>query len=404
MGYCVLATRITLARNPKWLIAIALICMAGCASAPKAAAPEKKGYSFWPPAPDEPHIQFLVAYNNSMDVVASESGFSKLIYGKESRQAYLINKPYGVRMWNGCIYVCDVRSKGITVLDLRKQQTRIMGATGVMSIGKAVDVAIAPDGTKYVVDAAQTAVLVYTSDEKFAASFPLPGSSPVGIAVFGDLLYVADFKNAQVRVLNRQTGVQIRTIGERGGQDGQFIGPLGVAADKEGNIYVSDTIKTRVQKFSPDGKLIMAFGVTGNRMGDFVRPKQLGVGGDGQIHVVDAAFNNVQVFDPEGKIVGYYGAAGRHPGAMDLPAGLDVHETDFDLFAQYVHPAFEVERLVLVANQFGTQKISVYAMGHLKPGKTVADIAAGRGSVAAGVAATQPTTAPVGSTSHVPSR
>jgi hypothetical protein len=123
----------------------------------------------------------------------------------------------------------------------------------------------------------------------------------------------------------------------------------------------------------------------------------MGVGSDGHLHVVDAAFNNVQVFDPEGRVVGYYGSTGVFPGAMDLPAGLDINETDLELFAQHVHPAFEVERLIVVANQFGGQKVSVYAMGHLKAGKTVADIAPGRANVLAG---TTPTTQPVGATTQ----
>jgi pyruvate dehydrogenase E2 component (dihydrolipoamide acetyltransferase) len=56
-----------------------------------------------------------------------------------------------------------------------------------------------------------------------------------------------------------------------------------------------------------------------------------------------------------------------------------------DLFQKYVHPAFEAQRLVLVTNQFGDNKVSVYAFGHLKPGKTVKDIAFSSAAVAKGV-------------------
>jgi hypothetical protein len=56
-----------------------------------------------------------------------------------------------------------------------------------------------------------------------------------------------------------------------------------------------------------------------------------------------------------------------------------------------------VERLILVASQFGGQKISVYAMGHLKPGKTVADVSNNRSDVNAGLeSTTQPATQPAG--------
>jgi hypothetical protein len=146
-----------------------------------------------------------------------------------------------------------------------------------------------------------------------------------------------------------------------------------------------------VQKFGPDGSFLLGFGSPGNRPGNFVRPKHLAVGSDGQIHVVDAAFNNVQVFDQQGKVVGFYGAAGRHPGAMDLPAGLDIVEQNLELFGKFIHPAFQAERLIIVSNQDGGQKLTVYAMGGLKDGFTVNDLTPQRAEVAAGtVAATQP--------------
>lgn len=377
---------------------VALCLGAGCVSSQPPAVAEKKGYSFWPPAPDEPHVQFLVAFNATSDITPPPSALEKAVYGAESSTDISINKPYGVRMWNGCIYICDIRGNGVTILDLAKKQARVMGATGVTTITKAVDLTITPDGTKYVLDSGKSAILVFGSDDRFQAKLNLErDAAPAGIANFGNLLYVTDLKSKQVRVLDRATGRQLRTLGEPGGEDGQFVGPLGVATDKTGNVYVSDTLRAHVQKFSPEGQFLLGWGEAGTHPGNFIRPKQLAVGGDLHIHVVDASLNNVQVFDPEGRFVGYYGSIGLHPGAMDLPAGMDIDENPADvaLFAKYVHPAFEVERLVLVANQFGKQKICVYAMGHLKPGKTLADIASNRAKVETGLApSTQPTTAP----------
>ena len=375
------------------------IFLAGCISTPIVPEVKPKGYSFWPAAPDEPRIQYLVSFNSSLDIAKEQSGFERAVYG-ESVEAYSLNKPYGARLWNGCIYVCDVRAAGVTILDLRLRQTRIMGGAGQIKIGKAVDLVIAPDGTKYVIDSVERAVMVFTPQERYRTMYRLSAeANPVGIALFGDRLYITDFKLAAVRVLDRNTGSEIMQIGSRGGEDGQFIGPLGVAVDRAGNIFVSDTLKCRVQKFSPDGTLLSAFGTTGNRPGQFVRPKYMAVGSDDQLHVVDAAFNNVQVFDPQGNVVGYYGGSGTFPGAMDLPVGIDVHETDFDLFAKFVHPAFEVERLILVASQFGDQKISIFAMGHLKPGSTIADTLQGRALTAPGVVpGSQPATGPAATT------
>jgi DNA-binding beta-propeller fold protein YncE len=36
-----------------------------------------------------------------------------------------------------------------------------------------------------------------------------------------------------------------------GSGNGQFFGPVGVAVDPVGNVYVTDTINNRIQVFSP---------------------------------------------------------------------------------------------------------------------------------------------------------
>lgn len=368
-------------------LAILVPLLAGCTPAARVAETQAPRYAFWPPAPDEPRVQFLVAYNTSSDVRPQRSNFDRLVLGSQPDDALAIAKPYGVRMWNGRIYICDVRGKGVTILDLRKQQTRVMGAVGSGAVSRAVDVAISDDGMKYVVDPTQQGIAVFSAEERFVGRFPMRDSNPVGAAVHGDRLYVTDFRNQQVKVLNRHTGQQLGIIGGPGGEDGQFIGPLSIAVDAAGNIYVSDVIKSRIQKFTPEGRLLLAFGETGNRPGHFVRPKHLGVGRDGILHVVDAAFNNVQIFDDAGDVLMYYGMPGTHPGSMNLPAGLAVHEADLDLFDRYIHPAFEAQRLVLVTNQFGNQKVSVYAVGRLKPGRTLADIAPARALIVEGAEA-----------------
>src|SRR5206468_11195702 len=122
----------------------------GCASKPPVAQQRKQAYAFWPPAPDEPHIQFLTTINSSDDVSdQSKSRFDQMLYGAEPEQSVAVQKPYGVRLWNGCLYITEIRAGGVTVFDLNKQQTRVMGTAGSGAIKKAVDVAIAPDGTKY---------------------------------------------------------------------------------------------------------------------------------------------------------------------------------------------------------------------------------------------------------------
>jgi hypothetical protein len=365
--------------------------LTGCAAPGSIGRERPETFSFWPPFPEEPRVQFLVSFQYSDDVQPVKSGLEDLIYGEE-RRVLPINKPYGIEMRDGKIYVCDTRNAGVIILDLRKQQARLMGTSGMGRMSSPTDVAIAPDGLIYVSDAARGAIFVFNADERHVASFGWPDFRPTGIAVYGDELYACDFVSQQVQVLDRRTGERLRAIGEKGDQDGQFVRPLGIDVDEDGNLYVTDVIRCRVQKFSAYGDLLGAFGGIGDVLGAFVRPKHLAVDRDGIIYVVDAGFANVQMFDQEDRLLMFFGTAGTHPGAMYLPAGVCAHEGDLDLFGDYVHPAFDARRLVLVTNQFGPNKVAVYAIGELREGFTVQDIATSRAAIESGLADEESTT------------
>jgi hypothetical protein len=383
---------------PHILVAGLLMTLtAGCTSTP--AVTETKAHAFWPPSPDQPRIQFLTAYNSTSDLRAKQSKMDELIYGKETSADLEINKPYGVAMWNGRVYVCDIRGSGILVLDLKKRQTRLMGASGSGTIQRAVDIKVGPDGSKYVVDNARNAVMIFDAEERFLRSFTHKDFNPVAVAVWGDELFTCDMRASTVKVLDRNSGAILRTIGKSMEQDGEFVRPTSIAMDLEGNLLVADIMKCQIMKFTRDGKLLATWGKMGNRPGDLARPKHLMMSQSNILYVADAAFNNVQLLDNEGKAMMFFGMPGAHPGAMLLPAGLCISEdpADLELFRQYIHPAYEARRLVLVTNQLGPNRIAVYAEGELKPGKTLADLAPSRADVTAGPVsgpATQPAIGP----------
>jgi hypothetical protein len=360
-----------------WMMFSSLVFLAAC-SAPAPVSSSKAEFMFWPPAPDTPHIQYLTSISSTADVTQRSDSLSTFLYGEDSTSDLPFDRPYGIRMYQGKLFVCDASAATVAILDFRKKEVRLLGQTGQVRLNKPIDIAVAPDGVKYVADNGHGAVLVYDASDHYAGRISVKELRPVGIAVLGNELYVADLGSSKVRIFNRFDGRELRAVGDKGGENGQFGGLFGLALDAQGDIFANDIITCRLQKLSPDGKFQWGVGGLGDHPGQLVRPKLMAVDSSNNLYVVDFAFTNVQVFDEKGMLLTYFGGLGGFPGAMDGPAGVCVSDTDLDLFAKYVHPAFDAKRLIFVSNQIGPRKINVYALGDLKPGKTVADIAAGR--------------------------
>ena len=154
---------------------------------------------------------------------------------------------------------------------------------------------------------------------------------PAGVAIDREnrFLYVADTGNDVVDVFDADSYKLLRQIGKPSRKHdqtdpGTFSLPEGVAVDKDGNVYVTDTFNDRVEIFDADGEFISTFGKNGDGPADFERPKGIAVDCDGHIWVVDAAQNLVKVFNQQGRLLIYFGGQGNYPGQFMGPWGIAI--------------------------------------------------------------------------------
>ena len=134
----------------------------------------------------------------------------------------------------------------------------------------------------------------------------------------GNLL-VADTHYSRVMEFTPD-GKQVRSFGSYGREPGQFIYPVGLAIDREGNIYVSEYGENdRIQKFGPEGKFIMTWGSFGAAPGQFQRPSGLAISTNDTFFVADAVNHRIQVFDANGKLLRVIGKEGTGPGEFRYP-------------------------------------------------------------------------------------
>jgi hypothetical protein len=282
----------------------------------------------WPQPPAPAKIRYMGSISSSADLGSSGS-LLDAFFGKDSEESGM-SRPYGVCASGSAVYVTD---PGLGVLHvfnrLEKSYLRIDKVNGQMlksPIGVAVDLS----GQIYLSDSELGKVFVLGHKGDFMREIGPEGmfARPAGLTVDNGRLYVVDTLGHMVFVFGRADNSLLFRFGGNGGDPGQFNFPTNIFTDKDGLIYVTDSMNFRVQIFDKDGRFISAFGQVGNGTGDFSKPKGIGVDSEGHVYVADAHFDNFQIFERDGTLLLIVGSTGRSPGHMSLPAGLFIDRQD----------------------------------------------------------------------------
>lgn len=98
------------------------------------------------------------------------------------------------------------------------------------------------------------------------------------------------------------------TFGTCGAAEDQLQKPIGVAVDREGNVYVADMVGNRIVKIGPDGQFLAAWGEKGEGPGRFSEVFDLEVTPQGEIAALDAVNQIISLWSPEGEFLRQFGA------------------------------------------------------------------------------------------------
>ncbi len=336
------------------------LTLAGCES--KAKKPESTKPVFFPEAPDKPRLQFLTSFRSAGDLgKEGPSAFERFIVGEEQK-VEAISQPYGIAIHDGKIYVCDVGKRAVVVLDIVNKTFTPM--TADRRLMNPVNIFIEKDGTKYVADTTAGAVFVFDASDQLQAILGRELKiNPIDVATYGPLCYVTDFMSNQVVVFYKDTGKLIARLGSVGDKRGEFALISDLALDAQANIYVTDKAKGYIVNFTRAGKLGRVIGRLGDNIDEFVRPKGIAVDRANRIWVIDTGPEVGKVYDSTGRLLMYFGLPGVLPGTMNLPTKIIIDYDNIELFRKYAVEGAKIECLVLVANQYGPHKVSVYGFG-----------------------------------------
>lgn len=189
-------------------------------------------------------------------------------------------------------------------------------------------IAIAPDGSVYVADSGNNRIQKFDGNGNFIAKWGSLGYSN------GQLAYplsIAIGPDGSVYVTDYYDRVQkfdnsgnfILAWGEYGRWDGQFKRPYGIAVSLDGFVYVVDTYNFRIQKFDSNGNFITTWGSWGYGTGQFYYPSDVAVAADGSVYVSDLLTGFIQKFDSNGIFIAQWGGYGEFIELQDLETGQD---------------------------------------------------------------------------------
>jgi len=338
---------------------------------------------FFPKPPDKPRLQFLKSFSGPEDVgVEGPSAFERFVVG-EPETTERITKPYGVAIFDGKLYVCDVGKRMVEVLDLKNRTFGYL--TKDRRLMNPVNIYIDDNGTKYVADPTAGSVFVFDKNDKLSTILGKEVNfSPIDVVVRGPYVYVTDFDNNQVVVLDKNTGKERIRMGKKGqstGQEeplrhmasGEFSLISDLALDQQGNVYVTDKAGARITEFDNSGTFKRTIGRLGLNIDELVRPKGIAIDRENRIWVVDAGpdVEVAKIYNQQAQLLLFFGRPGNEPGMMNLPAKIVLDYDNVELFKQYAVEGANIEFLVLVSNQYGLNKISVYGFGSFPTQETV---------------------------------
>ena len=113
---------------------------------------------------------------------------------------------------------------------------------------------------------------------------------------------------------------EARVLGSRGTAPGQFVKPRSIAVDQDDSVYVCD-MTGRIQKFDSDGNYLLQWQMPEIERG---RPKGMALDHEGNIVVVEPHYSRINHFTPKGRLLLQWGRHGTERGELSFPRAVAI--------------------------------------------------------------------------------
>lgn len=305
---------------------LAFMTIAGCSPSAQARR------FFWPPAPEKSIYEFIGTYSSVRDLPnTSTPGILSMVIGAEPED-YKLAKPFGLVVNRpGSILISDPAEKCIKEFVFASHKASSF--TAYSDIRSPLGMAHDKSGNIYVADSERNKVLVFSSQGTYLRSIGDEQTidRPAFIAVNDQYnrIYVSDGRQHRICVYSLN-GNHLFNFGKKGGANGEFAVPQGMAFDDQNRLYVADMLNARIQVFSHDGAFLFTFGLRCINNWCFESPKDIAVSSDGNLHIIDSRKAQLLTYSPNGEYMLTTGGNTRtgHPMGFALPSSIKIDEND----------------------------------------------------------------------------
>lgn len=258
--------------------------------------------------------------------------FASTIEGKNEGQ---LRSPLNLAYSDNLLYIADTENHRLAVYSQTGSFKRTIDLQAENIAIKPLGIAIDEKRRLYVSVSqdSDNTILVFDSGGRFLYRFPedagnsgsyiAPGKA-MALFAGGDKIYVTDIIDHDIKVYSLE-GDLLTRFGRPGSAKGEFLYPNGIATDKSGKIFVSDSNNARVQVFAASGEFLYLFAQPEND--PLALPRGIAFDEKGRLHVVDTLKHKIFVFTKEGRFLHSYAKFGTGKGGLSYPNGIAIDAT-----------------------------------------------------------------------------
>lgn len=238
--------------------------------------------------------------HNERVQVFSSDGSHLRSFGREGKKPEEFLYPAGIDFdKNGNITVVDSEKREVKIFNENGDFLRQFDGNG--SLNRPLGLSLESNGNIILADSDNKLIKIFSPAGEFLGKIGGKGTfaSPYHCVQYDKYLIVSDRDKHRIKVFERERNF-LYEFGKKGNKDGEFNKPHCLSINKEGQLFICDTMNHRVQvfKFSEKGeKFLTKFGTKGKGKGEFDRPISTAVLSNGRIVVTDFGNHRIHMFE-----------------------------------------------------------------------------------------------------------